>query len=272
MADIRIGTSGWHYQHWCGPFYPVKTPGPRMFACYQRQFDSVELNNSFYRLPSEAVVKSWFESTPEDFLFAAKASSYITHRKRLSDPQNAIDHFLARMQGLGKKLGPILFQLPPRWRANPERLENFLQALPRGRQYAFEFRDPSWNHQPIYEILRRHRAACVVTEIAGYQSPELLTSDFVYLRLHGPGEKPYQGDYSEDQLADWANKIRVWAQTLRSIYVYFDNDQSGFAAKNALQLRTLMLNDKLTHAARRNQSRIGSSPHSLRRERNRRAG
>ncbi len=249
MADIRIGTSGWHYKHWCGPFYAVKTPASRMFNCYQQQFDTVELNNSFYRLPSEAALKSWFESTPDNFVFAAKASRYITHRKRLSDPQNAIDHFFTRMEGLGKKLGPILFQLPPRWHANPERLENFLQALPHRRQYAFEFRDPSWNQEATYAILRRYRAAYVITEIAGYRSPELLTSDFVYVRLHGPGEKAYQGDYREDQLAAWANKIRIWAQTLRSIYVYFDNDQSGFAAKDALQLRALMLNDQLTHAA-----------------------
>ena len=240
MAEIRIGTSGWHYKHWCGPFYEAKTPPARMFACYQQQFDTVELNNSFYRLPSEAALSAWFQSTPGNFLFAAKASRYITHRKRLSDPQNAIDHFFTRMQGLGAKLGPILFQLPPRWHANPERLQVFLQALPRDRQYAFEFRDPSWNHEAIYEILRRNRAAYVITEIAGYQSPELLTTDFAYIRLHGPGEKAYQGDYSKDQLAAWAKKIHLWADRLSSIYVYFDNDQAGFAAKNALELKALV--------------------------------
>jgi uncharacterized protein YecE (DUF72 family) len=240
MGDIRIGTSGWHYKHWCGPFYEARTPPSRMFDCYQRQFETVELNNSFYRLPSEAAISAWFQSTPDNFLFATKASRYITHRKRLMDPQNAIDHFFSRMEGLGKKLGPILFQLPPRWNVNSQRLENFLQSLPRDRQYAFEFRDPSWNQMAIYDILRRHRAAYVITQIAGYQSPELLTTDFAYIRLHGPGEKAYQGDYTKDQLAAWAWKIHFWAERLNSIYVYFDNDQAGFATKNALELKALI--------------------------------
>lgn len=240
MAEIRIGTSGWHYKHWCGPFYEEKTPPRRMFACYQQQFDTVELNNSFYRLPTEDALQSWFDSSPADFLFAAKASRYITHRKRLSDPQNAVDHFFERMQRLGPKLGPILFQLPPRWNANPERLENFLRVLPRGHPYTFEFRDLSWNQEAIYNILRRHNAAYCISEIAGYQSPELLTADFAYTRLHGPGERAYQGEYSQEQLQRWAEKIAVWSETLRAVYVYFDNDQAGFAAKNALALKKMV--------------------------------
>jgi uncharacterized protein YecE (DUF72 family) len=248
MSEIRIGTSGWHYKHWCGPFYPEKTPGSRMFGCYQQEFNTVELNNSFYRLPTEAAIKSWLDSSPPGFLFAAKASRYITHRKRLSDPESAIDIFFNRMEGLGSKLGPILFQLPPRWNANTERLENFLQALPRAREYAFEFRDPSWNQEAIYDILRRHNAAYVITEIAGYQSPELLTSDFTYIRLHGPGERAYQGDYSQEQLQKWADRIRKWSTSLRSIYVYFDNDQAGFAAKNARELKHIVAERQPTRA------------------------
>ncbi len=240
MAEIRIGTSGWHYKHWCGPFYAQKTPPSRMFACYQEQFDTVELNNSFYRLPPETAIRSWFDSTAPDFLFAAKASRFITHMKRLTDPQNAVDVFFERMEGLGPKLGPILFQLPPRWHANPERLESFLQVLPRRRQYAFEFRDPSWNQEAVYAILQRHNAAYCMNEIAGYRSPELLTANFTYIRLHGPGEKAYQGSYSRKQLAEWARKITDWSRRLRSIYVYFDNDQSGFAVQNALELKALL--------------------------------
>src|SRR5439155_684405 len=144
MAQTYIGTSGWHYKHWCGPFYKKNLLASKMLACYVRLFDSVEINNSFYKLPSEQTFQTWRESVPPNFCFAVKASRFITHNKKLKDPENALNNFLPRAEALKEKLGPILFQLPPRWRVNLERLDEFLRALPRNHHYAFEFREPSW--------------------------------------------------------------------------------------------------------------------------------
>ena len=210
-----------------------------MLDFYIRYFDTVELNNSFYKLPSAETFRCWRESTPPGFCFAVKASRFITHNKKLKDPENALENFLPRAAALGDKLGPILFQLPPRWRVNVERLEAFLSVLPRRHPYAFEFREPSWHTPQVYEILRRHNAALCMFHLAGFQSPLELTADFTYLRLHGPGGK-YQGSYSPAQLEAWAERIRGWAHELRAIYVYFDNDQAGHAAQNALALKELL--------------------------------
>ncbi|HZQ23108.1 MAG TPA: DUF72 domain-containing protein [Terriglobales bacterium] len=235
--NIHIGTSGWHYAHWCGPFYPEKFPSSKMLRWYIERFDTVEINNCFYRLPTEEAVASWRDQTPPGFRFAVKASRYLTHRKRLREPENAIDNFLPRMEVLGPKLGPVLFQLPPRWNANPERLEQLLKILPRTHRYAFEFRDPSWHQLPVYEVLRRYNAAFCIYELAGFQSPIEITADFIYIRLHGPGEKAYQGSYTGSQLGQWARRANSWSKSLEAIYFYFDNDQAGFAASNALELK-----------------------------------
>ncbi len=236
---IHIGTSGWHYRHWFGRFYDEKLPSARMLQFYARHFDTVELNNSFYKLPTEAAFACWRDSTPPDFCFAVKASRFITHNKKLKDPGNALEKFLPRAEALKKKLGPILFQLPPRWRVNADRLEEFLSVLPCRRRYAFEFREPSWHASRIFEILRRHNAALCVYHLAGFQSPLEPTADFVYVRLHGPDGR-YQGSYSDAQLNEWAERIGEWARKLRSIYVYFDNDQAAYAAQNALELKKLV--------------------------------
>ena len=238
--QIHIGTSGWHYAHWRGPFYPEDLAASRMLRWYVQHFDSVELNNTFYRLPTDDALKVWYEQTPSNFCFALKASRYITHRKRLLEPENTVKNFLPKIEKLGKKLGPILFQLPPRWHANHERLEELLEILPRTHRYAFEFRDASWNNPTIYEVLRRYNSAYCISEIAGYQSPLELTADFVYVRLHGPGERAYQGEYSQAQLRRWATLIEGWKDRLRQVFFYFDNDQFGFAAKNALELKRMV--------------------------------
>ncbi len=156
-------------------------------------------------------------------------------------PENPVANFLPRIQKLGKKLGPILFQLPPRWGVNLERLNEFLRVLPKKNHYAFEFRDPSWSTPAVYQLLRRHNAAFCIFEIAGWQSPLEVTADFTYVRLHGPGKKAYQGDYTKARLRNWAKKIEAWQRELQGIYVYFDNDQAGLAAKNALELKRLVL-------------------------------
>ena len=187
MVKVRIGTSGWHYKHWCGPFYPEDLPPTKMLSYYLRHFDTVEINNSFYRLPTAECFCQWREATPAGFCFSVKASRFLTHFKKLKDPEQAVDKFLPRVAELKQKLGPILFQLPPRWPANPERLENLLAVLPRKLLYAFEFRDPRWHIPSIYEILRRHNAAFCIFDFAGFQSPLEITADFTYIRLHGPG-------------------------------------------------------------------------------------
>lgn len=248
-ATIRIGTSGWHYKHWVGKFYPAKLPPSRMFEFYQRYFDTVELNNSFYRLPTPEAFVSWREAAPEDFCFAVKGSRFLTHNKKLKEPEQALQNLLPRAELLGAKLGPILFQLPPRWRVNLDRLETFLHALPQAHDYAFEFREPSWNTDPVYEILRRHNAAYCIHELAGFHTPILVTANFVYVRLHGPGGK-YQGCYQEEKLAEWAERIEHWSRQLKAVYVYFDNDDSGFAARNALELKKLVAS-RLIEARRR---------------------
>lgn len=242
-CDIRIGTSGYHYKHWVGLFYPPRTPPSKMLRYYIRHFDTLELNNSFYRLPTIDAFECWRDSTPDDFVFAVKASRFITHNKKLKDPENALNNILPRAEHLGRKLGPVLFQLPPRWKVNAERLENLLEILPREHRYTFEFRETSWMAPEINRILRRFNAAFCIYELAGYHSPFEVTADFAYVRLHGPAAGKYQGSYSNAQLKDWAQRIEEWARHLKAVYVYFDNDQAGYAAKNALTLKGIVLGE-----------------------------
>jgi uncharacterized protein YecE (DUF72 family) len=238
-CDVRIGTSGWHYKHWLGPFYPQSLPTKNMLSWYMQRFDTVELNNSFYHLPTQQAFTAWRETTPASFCFAVKGSRYITHRKKLKDPTEALGRFMEPVQSLGSKLGPILFQLPPKWSCDLERLSEFLEALPSSHRYTFEFRDQNWHHPAVYRVLRKYNAAFCIYELEGFESPYELTADFAYVRLHGPGRK-YQGDYSSKQLRDWANRITAWRNDLRAVYVYFDNDQAGYAAKNAEELKQLL--------------------------------
>ncbi len=238
--ELRIGTSGWNYKHWKGPFYPEKLPASKMLAHYLQFFDTVELNNTFYRLPRLDCVRGWRDATPPEFRFAVKGSRFITHMKKLKDPESALQEFQPVLQALGTKLGPVLFQLPPHWPCDHDRLEAFLHALPPGLRYTFEFREPSWHCDRIYRLLRAHNAALCLYELAGYRSPIELTADFVYIRLHGPGKKKYQGDYSKATLRAWARRIERWGSELKAAYVYFDNDQKGYAAKNALELKEMM--------------------------------
>jgi uncharacterized protein YecE (DUF72 family) len=238
-CEVRIGASGWHYKHWRGPFYDSALPPGKMLAHYIQHFDTVEINNSFYRLPTKKAVELWRDSTPPGFLFAVKASRYITHNKKLGDPRSALDTFMPIAELLKSKLGPILFQLPPQWKVNPERLDSFLSILPKRHRYAFEFRNPTWHTDEIYAILRAHNAAYCIYELAGFQTPLEITADFTYIRLHGPLGR-YQGSYSAEALHGWATRIQAWRSTLKHIYIYFDNDQEAFAVWNALELKKLI--------------------------------
>lgn len=236
---IRIGTSGWHYKHWRGPFYPTDLPASEMFAFYMEHFDTVEINNSFYHLPSAETFVSWKEAAPKGFLFAVKGSRFITHMKKLSDPETSVEKFVERITHLGRKLGPILWQLPPHWQVNPQRLDEFLAAIPRRFRSAFELRDPSWFNEEVNAVLRKHRAAFCIYDFDRRQSPRTVTVDFVYVRLHGP-EGKYAGSYSDAALRDWARQFRAWEREGRAVYCYFDNDQAGYAVKNALRLKELV--------------------------------
>ncbi len=238
-AQIRIGTSGWHYKHWLGPVYPPGLSASKMLAWYQERFDTVEINNSFYRLPSPAALDQWRTTTSPGFCFAVKGSRFLTHMKKLKDPEPGLEKFFSRIDRLGEKLGPIVFQLPPNWEINLERLEHFLEALQRAHRYAFEFRNPTWNTAAVLKLLQRRSAAKCLFHLAGYESPVEVTTDFVYVRLHGPGGK-YQGSYDDSALKKWAERIQEWRQRLKAIYIYFDNDQRGYAAHNALRLRELV--------------------------------
>jgi uncharacterized protein YecE (DUF72 family) len=168
-----------------------------------------------------------------------KASRFITHLKRLKDPGNARDKFLPVIEVLGPKLGPILFQLPPHLPADAKRLSAFLDVIPKTHRYAFEFRDSSWHVPEIFRLLRKHKAAFCIFDLAGFQAPCEIGADFTYVRLHGPAG-PYQGSYRDSALCAWARRISDWKRTLSAIYVYFDNDSEGFAARNALELRKLL--------------------------------
>ncbi len=239
MSAVQIGTSGFHYKHWRGPFYPEKLPASKWLDYYTQHFDTVELNNTFYRLPPETGLVNWRDSTPKQFCFAVKGSRFITHMKKLKDPGPSVERFFERVDLLGRKLGPVVFQLPPFWEVDAERLEAFLAVLPPRRRYAFELRNPTWHTPEIQRILRRHNAAYCIFEIAGFHSPIEITANFTYIRLHGPGGA-YQGSYPDATLEQWAGRIREWQKTLRAVYIYFDNDQAGFAAHTALTLKRLV--------------------------------
>lgn len=238
-ARIHIGTSGWHYDHWKGPFYARDSVQGEYLSSYARHFGTVEVNNTFYQLPAEATLVSWRETVPPDFVFAVKASRYITHMKKLRDPVEPVATFLDRVGCLEAKLGPVLFQLPPRWHCDVARLKRFLDVLPRGRRYALEFRDPSWFNPRVYDLLRDHEVAFCIYYLGGDASPKETTTDFVYIRLHGP-DGPYRGSYTPQMLAGWAGAISTWSNQGKEVYCYFNNDPEGHAPRNALNLEEML--------------------------------
>jgi uncharacterized protein YecE (DUF72 family) len=240
MSEIRIGTSGYSYKHWVGRYYPAGIKAAGMLAHYLRDFDTVEVNNTFYQLPQEATFDNWRDRTPAHFEFAVKGSRFLTHMIKLKDPERALANFLPRAERLGSKLGPILWQFPPGWKVNLERLEQFLETLPRQHRYTFELRNETWMTDSVLDLLRRYDAAFCIYELAGYHSPIELTANWTYIRLHGPSASKYQGSYSDETLGEWATRIRQWSRKLDAIYIYFDNDDSAFAVDNALTLKRML--------------------------------
>jgi len=234
---IVVGTSGWHYPHWKGVFYPHDLRRKDWLPFYAERLPAVEVNNSFYRLPEASTFRLWDDETPDGFPFAVKAPRTITHLKKLRNAAGSLELFLGRVQHLGEKLGPILFQLPPRWHANPQRLGEFLELLPNRHRYAFEFRDRTWHCPEVYRLLAEHDAAFCIYDLGTFTAPLEVTADLVYLRLHGPGEQAYTGSYADATLRTWAGRAKRWARREeRDVYIFFDNDQNAYAVKNALRL------------------------------------
>jgi uncharacterized protein YecE (DUF72 family) len=241
VRPVRIGCSGWNYRSWRESFYPPRTPASRWLEHYASVFDTVEVNTTFYRLPSRDAVARWVEQTPDGFVFALKASRYLTHIKRLTDMREGVRRYYERIQPLveSPKLGPIVWQLPPNFKRDDARLAGALEALPPGR-HCFEFRHPSWFVPEVYAALRAHGAALVVGDRRGldFQTHEL-TADWTLVRFHF-GTRGRRGNYSATEIAEWAARIDRWRRRI-DVYAYFNNDWEEFAPRNALALRRILL-------------------------------
>jgi uncharacterized protein YecE (DUF72 family) len=235
---ICIGTSGWVYTHWRGVFYPADLPQRDWFSFYARSFDTVEINNSFYRLPSVDAFKAWRRQAPVGFVYAMKASRYLTHLKKLKEPEAPLSRLFERASCLGETLGPVLYQLPPNWRVNLSRFEHFLGALPRGITHVTEFRDQSWLTEEVFRLMEQYGVALCIHDMHPLQVPCRVTATTVYLRFHGDME--HGGDYPLATLAAWAEHIEDWHRRDYDVFVYFNNDIFGYALKNALALKALL--------------------------------
>jgi uncharacterized protein YecE (DUF72 family) len=235
---IRIGTSGWVYAHWRGVFYPTDLPQRDWFSSYARSFDTVEINNSFYRLPSAGTFEAWQRQAPVGFVYSVKASRYLTHLKKLKDPEAPLARFFQHAGCLGQTLGPVLYQLPPNWRVNFPRFELFLGALPAGTTHVIEFRDQSWLAEEVFLLMERYGVAHCIHDMHPLQVPCRVTATTVYLRFHGDME--HHGDYPLATLAAWAERIKDWHRQSLDVFAYFNNDIFGYAVKNAMALKELL--------------------------------
>jgi uncharacterized protein YecE (DUF72 family) len=236
MSKVFVGTSGWTYDGWRGPFYPMDIPKKDWLIWYASQFPSTEINGSFYRTPSLEAVRNWQKQTPKGFLFAWKASKFITHWKRLSaKSENSIELMETRLTALSPKVGPVLFQLPPQFQRNDQRLSAFLEMLPRRHSYAFEFRHKSWYDDGIFALLHKHNVSLCLSDHHDAPSPWEITAHHVYVRGHGP-DGHYKDNYPDKTLRAWARDIRKWTRQRRTVFVYFDNDQKSAAPSDARRL------------------------------------
>jgi uncharacterized protein YecE (DUF72 family) len=234
-GTLRVGTSGWQYDHWKGDFYPGQLKKTEWFDHYAGQFDTVEVNNTFYHLPKAETFDRWARQSPEGFLYVLKYSRYGSHIKRLKDPADHVATYLDRARRLGEHLGPILVQLPPRWNADPPRLKAFLDAAPDDLRWAVEFRDESWLNEEIFSILADRNAALVIHDLIA-DHPRRVTADWVYLRYHGANQR-YEGTYTPQKLSADARRVRQWLGDGLDVYAYFNNDVGGHAPRDAADLR-----------------------------------
>lgn len=231
-SKIHIGTSGWSYHHWKENFYPPHLPTNLWLEFYGQLFSTVEVNTTFYHTPLLTTTTKWLNDVPKNFQFAIKASRYITHLKRLNECAESLNFFYKSIQKLKTKAGPILFQLPPFFSLNYERLEAFICLLKEDYKYTFEFRHKTWFTNEIYKLLSKHNIALCITDLNGKLLPEEVTANFIYIRLHGP-HKAYLGSYGSARLKAWKKKIDNWLTMRKEVYCYFDNDEKGYAIEDA---------------------------------------
>jgi uncharacterized protein YecE (DUF72 family) len=239
MAGLWIGTSGWVYRHWVGVFYPRDLRSDEYLPFYAQRFATVEVNFSFYRLPERTVFEAWRRQTPPGFVFAVKGSRFLTHMKKLKDPEEPLERLMDHAAGLQEKLGPVLFQLPPNSPANVDRLGRFLEALRRyeAQRFAFEFRHPSWLTSGVYDLLERARVALCLPVAPHLPLDVRLTTTWSYIRMHGGR---HGVGYGDDELAQWADRIRTFLGQGAEVYVYFNNDPEGHAIHDAERLRKML--------------------------------
>jgi len=244
MHDLHVGTSGWSYQHWAGRFYPKEVKSREYLEYYVTHFDCVELNACFYRLPKEAVVKGWMKRTPDEFLFCLKMSRWITHIKRLHEAGDSLKMFFDRFRPLKKKLGPLLVQLPPSLIFNEDKVRPFFKLLHgryRNYRFALEARHPSWVDDKVFTTLSQYGIAWVIADSGGfYPSEVVVTTDFVYLRFHGPGGL-YASNYPEELLQPYAESSKTWLQQGKSVWAFFNNDANAHAVENARAFRAMIM-------------------------------
>lgn len=237
-SQVHIGTSGWSYNHWKENFYPKGLVSTGWLNYYTTVFSTVEVNTTFYHAPLATTTKKWAETVPKNFQFSIKASRYITHQKRLNNCQESLNFFYNSIEKLKPKAGPILFQLPPSFAINTERLKEFLELLTNDYRYTIEFRHTTWYTKDIYALLSKHKIALCITDLNGKLSPQEITTDFTYLRLHGP-HKSYRGSYGPRSLRAWKKKIQRCIDSNVEVYCYFDNDEKGYAVTDAKFLQDL---------------------------------
>jgi uncharacterized protein YecE (DUF72 family) len=228
------------YRDWRGRFYPKKLPPRRWFEYYACGFETVEINNTFYRLPPESTFAKWARQAPAGFRYAVKASRYLTHQKKLRNPTEPLSRVLSPARMLGAHLGPILYQLPPFWNCDVSRLAEFLEELPRDLDHVIEFRNASWYTEAVRDLLTRHAAGFCLHDMSGSASPDWVTAPIVYIRLHGPTVKRYVGRYPRSILEQWAERIRAYQAKAKNVYVYFNNDYRAHAIVNAREVQKLL--------------------------------
>ena len=238
-APIRIGCSGWNYRHWRGLFYPEKLAVKRWFAHYASEFDTVEINNSFYRLPKAEIFDAWREQAPPGFRYAVKANRFLTQAKKLKDCAEPLERMMTPFRHLEGTLGPVLYQLPPRFRLNLDRLERFLEIVPKDVINVFEFREPSWHDDSVFMLLERYGASFCAHDMPGCTSPRVAVGPIAYIRFHG-GLGKYWGRYPDERLLDWTDWMSEQARSGRQVWAYFNNDPEAHAIHDAQTLRAMV--------------------------------
>jgi uncharacterized protein YecE (DUF72 family) len=239
--SIHIGTSGWSYDHWQGILYPNPTPVHQRLGYYVQQFQTVELNSSFYRWPKQTTFTSWYDRLPADFRLSVKAPRGLTHAKKLYAPEAWMERIKECWHQLHQKRAVLLVQLAPQQGYDYDRLAYFLAQIPGWMRVTLEFRHPSWHTEAVFRLLEAHQVAYCI--MSGAHLPCILrtTADFVYVRLHGPDfQHLYGGSYSDADLGWWADRIREWATMGKDVYAYFNNDGAGNAVRNAQRLQQLL--------------------------------